>query len=377
MPRSPSARVRRSRGRAWYWRQTDSWYFTPPTTKRRVRLFNEKGIPIRGEDNGAQAELALARVKVAGNWRPEVESVDDADWIVAKVCSGYLKDCEKRASTGEISIEYEKEIRRFVNDLCQFCGALPLHDLRKAHIVHWVETHSSWKSTATRRFAMEAVLAAFSHAQRQFGIGNPLVGLKKPPQRPRLHSFSLDDEQALYDASDEPFGNFLYAAIHTGLRPFSELARITRHDVLEEDRGMMWRVYASKTKKTRIIPVRQEVAELTRHLLATASKTSGAVIFQNPQGNVWKKVTGGSRFRKLRQKLGWAEDSRRKQYSCYSCRHTFAHRMLAGFWTDGNGCSIEVLAELMGDTPKVAFDHYGKEWGQHFQDPLWAAIGVD
>ena len=42
----------------------------------------------------------------------------------------------------------------------------------------------------------------------------------------------------------------------------------------------------------------------------------------------------------------------------------------------GAGCSIETLAELIGDTPKVAFDHYGREWGQHYQDPLWAAIGV-
>jgi hypothetical protein len=50
--------------------------------------------------------------------------------------------------------------------------------------------------------------------------------------------------------------------------------------------------------------------------------------------------------------------------------------MLSGYWTDGIGCSIETLAELIGDTPKVAFDHYGKEWGQHYQDPLWSAIGV-
>jgi hypothetical protein len=49
--------------------------------------------------------------------------------------------------------------------------------------------------------------------------------------------------------------------------------------------------------------------------------------------------------------------------------------MLSGYWTDGVGCSIETLAELMGDTPKIAFDHYGKEWVQHYQDPLWAAIG--
>lgn len=50
--------------------------------------------------------------------------------------------------------------------------------------------------------------------------------------------------------------------------------------------------------------------------------------------------------------------------------------MLAGYWNDGAGRSIEVLAELMGDTPKTTFDHYGREWGQHYQEPLWQAIGV-
>ena len=50
--------------------------------------------------------------------------------------------------------------------------------------------------------------------------------------------------------------------------------------------------------------------------------------------------------------------------------------MLAGFWTGGTGCSIETLAELMGDTPATTFNHYGREWGQHYQAPLWAAIGA-
>ena len=39
-------------------------------------------------------------------------------------------------------------------------------------------------------------------------------GLKKPQSRPRLESFSADDEQALYGATDAAFGNFLFAAIH-------------------------------------------------------------------------------------------------------------------------------------------------------------------
>jgi len=41
----------------------------------------------------------------------------------------------------------------------------------------------------------------------------------------------------------------------------------------------------------------------------------------------------------------------------------------------GAGCSVETLAELIGDTPQVAFAHYGREWGQYHQDPLWAAVG--
>ncbi len=141
-------------------------------------------------------------------------------------------------------------------------------------------------------------------------------------------------------------------------------------------RGMQWRVYSSKTKKTRKVPVRPEVADLTRRLLAAAPRGSGKPLFRTATGKAWRKVNGVHKFCALREKLGWDADPVRKRYSCYSCRHTFAHRMLSGYWTGGAGCSVETLAELIGDTPKVAFDHYGRAWGQHYQDPLWAAIGV-
>ena len=78
----------------------------------------------------------------------------------------------------------------------------------------------------------------------------------------------------------------------------------------------------------------------------------------------------------IRPELGWDADPVKSKYSSYTCRHTFVHRMLSGYWNAGKGCSIETLAELIGDTPKVAYDHYGKEWSQSYADPLWAAIGV-
>ncbi len=139
---------------------------------------------------------------------------------------------------------------------------------------------------------------------------------------------------------------------------------------------MMWRIYSSKTKKTRKMPVRPVVAKLTRKLINFSPRGSGLPLFRSKTGKPWTKVNGVARFLDLKRKVGWDSDPGRCKYSSYTCRHTFAHRMLSGYWNDGVGCSIETLAELIGDTPKVAFDHYGKEWGQHYQEPLWAAIGM-
>ena len=368
---------RRSRGSAWHWRQTDGWYFTPPGTKRRVPLTDEDGKRIRGKENRQAAELALARVKVAGDWRPEAESMVAEDWLVARVCSEYIEYCRRGVAADSISADYAATVKRRLNQLCSYCGTLPVSQLSKGHVEHWIESQAAWQSQVTRRTAIAIVLAAFNYSRDMHDIEHRLKGLKKPPSRPRLHSFTAEDEAAIYDATDEVFSDFVFAAIHTGLRPFCELARLTADDIAETDRGMMWRVYSSKTKKTRKIPVRRDVAVRVRSLIQSAPTGSGIPIFRNMQGNPWKKVTAGSWFRAIRKELGWDHDPVRKAYSCYTARHTFAHRMLSGFWNNGVGCSIETLAELIGDTPKVAFDHYGREWGQHYQDPLWAAIGVE
>ncbi len=365
---------RQAHGSAWRWEQTDCWYYTLPGTKKRVALFDEDGQRIRGPENKDAADMALARIKLAG----DSESAGGASrepWVVARVCSDYIQYCERGVANGTVSKGHRDNTVSFLNDLCQYCGALPVAELKKGHIKTWMESHASWRSSATHRSVVAIVLAAFNQAEEMYDVANPLKGLKKPPSKPRLHSFSPEEETELYGATEQCFRDFLFAAIHTGLRPFCELARMTADDVEENPRGMMWRVYSTKTKKTRKIPVRAEVAELTRRLIKTAPRGAGLPLFRNTKGKPWKRMTGVVRFLTIKKKLGWDMDPVKSKYSCYTCRHTFAHRMLSGYWTGGVGCSIETLAELIGDTPKVAFDHYGKEWGQHYQDPLWAAIG--
>ncbi|QDU29219.1 Phage integrase family protein [Anatilimnocola aggregata] len=367
---------RRAHGSAWHWQQTDAWYFTPPGTKRRVALLDSSGKRIKGKSNKQAAELALARLKSRADWKPSPEEpiAPKPVVLVATVCSDYVQHCETRVKGKHLGAEGGDHIRRTLNDLASYCGALPLEQLQKGHLEHWVETHPNWRSPVTKRNALTAVLAAFEFASESYGVVNPLRGFPKPPPRPRLQSLSPEDEQALYGAADKPFRDFLFAAIHTGLRPFCELAKLRVCDVELQSGGMLWRVYSTKTKKSRKIPVRSEVAKLLMRRVGTAAKD--APLFPNPQGRPWKKVTGKARFSKMRKDLGWDTDPIRKGYSCYTCRHTFAHRLLSGYWNNGAGCTIETLAELMGNTPQVAFAHYGREWGKHYQDPLWAAIGV-
>lgn len=364
---------RQSHGSAWHWKQTDCWYYTQPGTKKRVALFDEQGERIRGRDSKMAAEVALAREKVS--WVDEAGSSSGGEWIVARVCSEYLLYCERGFATGTISRSHRDNSSLWLNDLCGHCGALPVAQLKKGHVQSWIDRYETWKSPATRGGVISVILAAFNRAEDLFGIPNPLKGLKKPKAEPRLASFTPDEEQTLHDNLEPNFHSFLFAAIHTGLRPFCELAKLTGDDVEETPRGMMWRVYSSKAKKTRKIPVRPEVATLTRELMKTAPRGSQRPIFRNTKGDPWQRMTGVVRFLTLKKKLGWDQDPVKGRYSCYTCRHTFVHRMLSGYWTEGIGCSIETLAELIGDTPKVAFEHYGREWGQHYQDPLWNAIG--
>jgi len=363
---------RQSHGSAWHWKQTDCWYYTMPGTRKRMPLFDEQGERIRGKESKDAAELALAREKLS--WADDT-SETNGPWLVAKVCSEYISYCERGLAAGSISKSHRENTVNWLNDLSAYCGKRPVAAMKNAHIEEWIEKHTTWRSPATRRGVIAVVLAAFNRAETMHGITNPLKGLKKPRSQPRLQSLSAEEEQAVYGATEDRFREFLFAAIHTGLRPFCELARLTADGIEETDRGMMWRVYSTKTKKTRKIPVRPEVAELTRKLMEEAPRGSGKPLFRNTKGDPWKRGTGVVRFIAIKKKLGWDKDPVRSHYSCYTCRHTFAHRMLSGYWNGGVGCSIETLAELIGDTPKVAFDHYGREWGQHYQDPLWAAVG--
>ena len=86
-------------------------------------------------------------------------------WL--KVCSDYLEYSRRRAAAGKLAADHLDNTVRTLNELCQYCGALPVAELRKGHVQFWVENHSTWRSLATHRNVISIVLAAFNYAQER------------------------------------------------------------------------------------------------------------------------------------------------------------------------------------------------------------------
>ena len=76
--------------------------------------------------------------------------------------------------------------------------------------------------------------------------------------------------------------------------------------------------------------MRSEVAELTRKLMKTAPRGSGLPLFRNTKGKPWQPAKGVVRFLGSRRSWGGTTIRVKSKYSSYTCRHTFAHRMLSG-----------------------------------------------
>lgn len=379
-------RKRQANGSPWYRRFDNGWYAT--LDGKRTKLCDETGRLIKGKDNREAAELSVARLKLQ---LPVASSSDGI--LVATVADAYLAHLKATASP-----EYVVLATSTMNDFCGYCGALPVSDLKKKHVRDWVARHPTWKSDNTKRDYMTVVIAAFNHAVKEEELieSSPLQGLKKPAGFARVTYFKQDEIQEVLDycnrkpkkkaVSLSPTGQFFSMLLMTGARPFSELAKVTAENICETEKGMIIQIKAGtdeqgnyrhkaakRTGKDRMIYLFPEAENVIRSLMLRFPPGSGIPLFRTPRNRSWNRNNGVAAFCRIKQELGWNEDPAKKHLSLYTCRHTFAKRILSGYWT-GQPTGIETLAGLMGNTPKVCWEHYAK-WCDEYNDPLWAAVG--
>ena len=309
-----------------------------------------------------------------------------AGFTIADVCREYLNYAKANSSRETLILR-----TRFLLDFCNGTtksgkrvhkgyGNLPADQLIGLHVKQWLDAHQ-W--TGSRRMAYQALRRAFHYGQELGMIpeGNTLR-YKVGPVRKRKAYFDPATEEAMYATANHALADAIRALIRTGCRP-GEVARLERRHIGEEEvekdgrkvRCMVWRFPPDEHKtgkltgKARVVYVCSEIAALVKERI---KRQSGKHIFLNGRGEPWTSGSLKDAFTHLRRQLAKKGIKLEKDQTLYACRHTFAKRQLGK-----TTMTTHVLAAQMGNSPQIAWEHYGKDWETKEENTAALLTGID
>ena len=198
---------------------------------------------------------------------------------------------------------------------------------------------------------------------------NPIKGYKTPKQNARVTYITPEQEKALCKEANPALATAIKVCIRTGARPGCEFAALTAQHVRDHGDRMEWifRPEESKTGQLRIIRIIDpEIIGIVREQVA---KYPTGQIFRTVSDKPWRRPNLTEKFRYAKNRLIKKGIPFDDDACMYSCRHTYAKRVLQGFWT-GKPTNIETLAKLMGNSPQVCHEHY-VQWCDSYTEPLW------
>jgi integrase len=235
----------------------------------------------------------------------------------------------------------------------------------------WLAAHPRWKST---RAAVQAVRRAFNYCLDQgVIISNPIKGVKAARAGRRVTYFTPEVEEAIYRFAKPALTTAIRVCIHTGARPMCEFGRVEAHHVQVDEKGnMVWWFSPHEAKvrgKPRVVRIPRCIVPLVEEAVR---KYPTGKLFRDRRGLPWTARVLDASFARLRRELIRRKVPIDKSDVMYTCRHTYAKRMLAGYWT-GKPLAIEFLAALMGNSPNVCWDHYA-QWCDKYTEPLWESL---
>jgi integrase len=372
----------RSKGRrnlGYFYRKGRGWF-----TSADEKLCDSDGNHLRDPNEHEAAVLAYARYCTA-QAASLPTPVDDS--LVADVCGRYLEHARR--------VGAEQTYRMRADILFDFCSGFPArfrdrpdqatpsyrihqgygnhrwNQLRKIDVEDWLSAHPRWKST---RAAVQAVRRAFNYCLEQGVItSNPVKGLKATRPGKRVTYFTPEVEEALYGFAKPAIALAIKVCIHTGTRPMCEFGRVeARHVQIDEKGNMVWWFSPKEAKvrnKPRVVRIPRCIVPLVEDAM---KKHPTGKLFRDHHGRPWTNRTLRDAFTKLRQRLLRKGVPIDKSDVMYTCRHTYAKRMLGGYWT-AKPLTIEFLAALMGNSPTICWEHYA-QWCDKYTEPLWESL---
>jgi hypothetical protein len=384
-------RARGGRNRGFFYRKGRGWCTSEGN--RAVALTYPDGTKIT--DPRVDVELvkdALARYRLGCN---EPASLDTAlnSVSVAEVCQLYLEFCRVNNADSTYDIRaarlfdfvtglparFRKENRMRSAEaekarIHPGYGAISVGTLKHVHLDQWLSKHPDWNGG--KRIAIQAVLCAFNYCTKAGVIEkNPFKGYSVPKYNLRKTYLTPEQEDAIYKLAKPDLAIALKVCIRTGARPGCEFAKVTAKHVHLNGERMEWRFSKSESKTGKQTgrgrTIRITDLAVIQIVTDQIKKFPTGPIFRTSQGKAWTNTRLNTRFMYIVTRLT-ENGIRLDDDACmYSCRHTYAKRTLAGYWT-GKPTNIETLAQLMGNSRQVCWQHYA-EWCDTYTEPAWSA----
>jgi integrase len=395
MAKKRTGRKRGGRNRGYFFRKGRGWYATEG--RQVIPLCFEDGTHIKDSDASEQdLKEALAR-HVLDQQQP-VEENPDAHVSILEVCQAYLENAK---ATGAAKTHHDRadtlfdfcfgippEFRNKKNETKQLSaarkeeaeakrihkgyGRKKVSDLLPLDIDQWLNVHSTWKGG--RRSRIQAVKRTLNYGVESGLIQkNPIKGYRTPRSVARVTYLTPEQEEACYEHCNRFFAKALRVCIRTGARFGSEFAIVTSKHITDiDDNRMEWKFQPEEVKNRRLRIIRitdPDIIALVREQIERQRK--GTPIFRNTKGQPWTRPSLSLAFCTLKKRLKKKRIDLDKDACMYSTRHTYAKRILQGYWS-GMPTNIETLARLMGNTPQVCREHY-LQWSEIDNGPLWDA----
>ena len=379
-------RKKGSHTKGFFFRAGRGWTAIDPATKSTSILRDKNGRRLTDRaDKGEAAESFKRWVKERGEQLQAALAGDRS--TVESICKTYLDQCKATGAAGTHELRANllfdfcagfparfrvrpKSERKPSDRIHQGFGSMTIAELKPLHVDQWLAAHPAWGGS--RRAAIQAVKRAMNYAVKAGAISrNPIKGHATGKGNARLTYITPEQEHAIYENARPAVALAIKVCIRTGARYGCEFAKLTARHVEISERGMIWRFSAaeSKTRKPRLIYIRDsEIIAIVKGLM---KQHPTGPLFRNESGEPFDQHALSSQFTRLKRRLARKGIILDAECCMYSCRHSFAKRVLSGYWT-GKPTTIEHLAKLMGNTPDVARKY--ADWCEGYTAPLWEAI---
>jgi integrase len=234
----------------------------------------------------------------------------------------------------------------FLQSFCDHLRRKLAADLKPMDVISWLLTRTATWHHNTQVTARGLVAACLNWSVEQGYLPySPLAKMKTGSFHRRERILSKEERERIKaEVRDMVFRNLLVFLEQTGARPFSEAARITATMIDWQEGSITLKNHKNARKgKTRVIYLTPEVMGMLRQM---AGKTPEGPLFVTRFGIPFNKSNITGRIRRLENKLGIA------RFNLYSFRHSYITEALE------RGLSSDLVAELVGNTPKTIAKYY-------------------